>query len=227
MGQYYDENYTCIARKVLVFIQWFIVVFLLVLVISHIVVLKKAQPKNELTKKSNLNLLLMSISAAAGLGWIIVWGATVGYDSLSFYPLCLLGLMWPILMSIFDIAYLRNSANSSIQAQGPFAAGHLQGIGGSVIGISFAIGSLLTSSKFKSTSQSTTPLLMYSLVLLIAFVVPIPGVNPTSETALVIGDVQRASFNWAIGFLLTALTVNASAYVQSQETKRPSQVKSL
>jgi len=165
---------------------------------------------NGLAHREYLRFLLIGISGLMGIMWIVVWASTVGFEALVREPLCSLGLIWPPLLSFFDVIYLSNDHESASPGS-TLGATRLQSLASTVIGIAFAVGSLLASPRFNSDfARSTTPLLVYSILLLIAFLIPVPALDLDDDIALIIGVIQRNCFNYAIGFLLGSLALNVS-----------------
>ena len=71
----------------------------------------------------------------------------------------------------------------------------------------FAIGTLLVSMKRHGKAQGAN-LVMYALLLCVAFVMPTSDVPATSRLSILIRSSQKVCLNWAIGFVLAGISLD-------------------
>ncbi|AVK76880.1 hypothetical protein pmac_cds_192 [Pandoravirus macleodensis] len=158
-------------------------------------------------RREKMRLLGAGVSTVGVLVWPVLWDALAGYAIVAHHPLTLFGFAWPILMSMLDLSYLAANKNS-IQAQRVFGLGEISSDANTLVGVAFAVGSLLVSQGNTRLADATIPLLMYALLLLIAFIVPIPTLDPDDYSGFATGAIQRTFFNYAMGFVIAGISTN-------------------
>ncbi|AVK75814.1 hypothetical protein pneo_cds_207 [Pandoravirus neocaledonia] len=158
-------------------------------------------------RREKMRLLGAAVSTVGVLVWPVLWDALAGYAIVAHHPLTLFGFAWPILMSMLDLSYLAANKNS-LQAQRVFGLGEISSDANTLVGVAFAVGSLLVSQGNTRLADATIPLLMYALLLLIAFIVPIPTLDPDDYSGFATGAIQRTFFNYAMGFVIAGISTN-------------------
>lgn len=158
-------------------------------------------------RREKMRLLGAGVSTVGVLLWPVLWDALAGYAIVAHHPLTLFGFAWPILMSMLDLSYLAANKNS-LQAQRVFGLGEISSDANTLVGVAFAVGSLLVSQGNTRLADATIPLLMYALLLLIAFIVPIPTLDPDDYSGFATGAIQRTFFNYAMGFVIAGISTN-------------------
>nr|UDO47825.1 hypothetical protein [Pandoravirus massiliensis] len=158
-------------------------------------------------RREKMRLLGAGVSTVGVLVWPVLWDALAGYAIVAHHPLTLFGFAWPILMSMLDLSYLAANKNS-LQAQRVFGLGEISSDANTLVGVAFAVGSLLVSQGNTRLADATIPLLMYALLLLIAFIVPIPTLDPDDYSGFATGAIQRTFFNYAMGFVIAGISTN-------------------
>lgn len=158
-------------------------------------------------RREKMRLLGSAVSTVGVLAWPVIWDALAGYAIVAHHPLTLFGFAWPIVMSMLDLSYLAANKNST-QAQRVFGLGSVSNDANTLVGVAFAVSSLLVSQGDRGLANATIPLLMYALLLLIAFIVPIPSLDPDDYSGFVTGAVQRTFFNYAMGFVIAGISTN-------------------
>jgi hypothetical protein len=162
------------------------------------------------TRREKMRLIGASVTMMGVAAWPVAWDALVGYSIMSHHPLTIFGFVWPIAISLIDLNYA-SSAQNAVQAEKVFGIGEISSDAATLVGVAFAIGSLLTSQGNKPLADATVPLLMYALMLLIAFIVPTPSLDPNDYPGFAVGAAQRLLFNMAMGLVITAMGVNLTA----------------
>lgn len=158
-------------------------------------------------RREKMRLLGAGVSTVGVLLWPVLWDALAGYAIVAHHPLTLFGFAWPIIMSMLDLSYLAADKNS-VQAQRVFGLGEVSSDANTLVGVAFAVGSLLVSQGNTRLADATIPLLMYALLLLIAFIVPIPTLDPDDYSGFATGAIQRTFFNYAMGFVIAGISTN-------------------
>lgn len=154
--------------------------------------------------------LIGATTASVGIVmWPVVWDTLVGYSVLTYHPLTLFGFLWPMVMSMIDLTYI-SSAKNAVQAEKIFGIGELATDANTLIGVAFAVGSILSSQTNTQLANASIPLLMYSLLLLIAFIVPTPSLDPNDYSGFAVGTIQRTFFNYAMGMVITGISINVA-----------------
>jgi hypothetical protein len=161
-------------------------------------------------KREKMRILGASVSTIGILLWPVAWDLLVGYTLISYQPLILFGFAWPMVMSLLDLVYSSNAKTAS-QAKQVFGIGEITSDANTLVGIAFAVGSLLGSQGNKQLSTATIPLLLIALFLLIAFIVPTPSLDPNDYSGYTVGAIQRTFFNYAMGMVVTGITINLSS----------------
>lgn len=163
-------------------------------------------------RKEQLRMLSVGITSSFSAAWPIVWQHLVGWDVLAHNPVTLFGFLWPLVMSMIDVSYTSHSASTIDPSRFYGLNGQVTADANTLLGVSFAVGSLLISQVRSGISEATIPLLMYALLLLIAFIVPTPSLDPQGFAGFAVATVQRNFFNWAMGFVITGISVNLSEH---------------
>lgn len=163
-------------------------------------------------RKEQLRMLSVGITTSFSAAWPIVWQHLVGWDVLAHNPVTLFGFLWPLVMSMIDVSYTSHSSSTIDPSRFYGLNGQVTADANTLLGVSFAVGSLLISQVRSGISEATIPLLMYALLLLIAFIVPTPSLDPQGFAGFAVATTQRNFFNWAMGFVITGISVNLSEH---------------
>lgn len=160
-------------------------------------------------KREKMRLLAATVSTCGIIAWPILWDNLIGYAVITHHPLTMFGFMWPILMNMLDLASAATSS-SAVQTETAYGIADISSDSNMLVGIAFAVGSFLSSQSNAKLVNATIPLLMYALLLLIAFIVPTPSLNPNDYTGFAAGATQRTFFNYAMGLIITGISINVS-----------------
>ena len=85
--------------------------------------------------------------------------------------------------------------------------GYLKTDANTIISAAFAIGTLMASLKKHDKAQGAN-LVMYALLLCVAFVMPTSDVPATSRISILIRSSQKVCLNYAIGFILAGISLD-------------------
>ena len=173
------------------------------------------------TPQLNDEIMRLYVNAALTGGvllWPLVWDAAVattrvsGLARIAQKPTLLLGLAWPLVMIIVDMQYVRKRTQDPSFFESLHRIGYLQTDANTIITAAFAMGTLITSMHRKRSRRSKggtgVQIVMYALLLCVAFVIPTSDVPVTSRTALVIRSAQKVCLNYAIGFVIAGIMVD-------------------
>jgi hypothetical protein len=142
--------------------------------------------------------------------WPVVFDLTARLETMAAHPRLWLAFLWPLLTIGTDLA-LATCTSLYGQVLRPLQSPQLgTAEGNAIIGVALAIGSILINSKNAraDTKHITLPLLMAGTAMSLAFVLPVPTVQPGSDVHAVIKTVQKGiAFNYAVGMMLAAILV--------------------
>lgn len=158
------------------------------------------------------SVAILAIGAAL---WPVLFDVTAGFRNLSKVPALWLAFIWPLVAIGFDLGIgSRHTIYKQVQhphqrpTQGP-------GEANAVLGVALAIGSILASTNLNGQSphvrQLALPILMAGVALTLAFVLPVPTVDPASNIGVTIRITQSGVFfNYAVGLMLGSILVGFS-----------------
>lgn len=147
------------------------------------------------------------------LFWPILWNVALGKGHLNGgarllgAPKLLLGFAWPLVMLIGDLNYASKKLKDPTFFEALNRLGYLQTDANTIITAAFAIGTLLVTLK-KSRKAQGVNVVMYALLLCVAFVIPSSEAPATSRTSIIIRTCQKVCLNYAIGFIISGITLD-------------------
>ena len=156
-----------------------------------------------------LRIVGAAISAVGILAWPVLWDAIIGYALLTNAPFTLLGFIWPILLNGIDLALSANS-RVAVSAQKIFGLSSISADTSTILSLTFSVGLLLTSLSNSKAAAASVPVLFYGLILLAAFILPVPALDPTTVGGFTVSSLQRVAINYTLGIIIGALTLNVS-----------------
>lgn len=161
-------------------------------------------PKENADQNMRAQLLcIMSIGAAC---WPLLYyfaaGKAVIDKNNSYF---LLGYVWPMIMIGYDMTKL---GASHITAESNNIVESVQIDANSLIQTAFAFAMLSLGGGLVGDKKLTITLVMLSLMLCISFIVPTPAASKNSRGAVIAAATQRVLFYYAVGFIVTALSLN-------------------
>ncbi len=156
------------------------------------------------------------VNAVLAMGlllWPLVWdvavaaGGVSGLQRLARRPKLFLALLWPLVMVLVDLQYVRNRSQDAQFLESLHRIGYLQSDANTIITAAFAMGTLITS-MHKTSKGEGVRVVMYALLLCVAFVIPTSDVPVTSRAALIIRSGQKVCLNYAIGFVIAGIMLD-------------------
>ena len=145
--------------------------------------------------------------------WPLVWDVAVGTETMSGLqrlastPKLFLALLWPLVMVLVDLQYVRDRSQDALFFESLHRIGYLQSDANTIITAAFAMGTLITSMHKQSKGEGVR-VVMYALLLCVAFVIPTSDVPVTSRAALIIRSGQKVCLNYAIGFVIAGIMLD-------------------
>ncbi len=164
----------------------------------------------------------VAILAIGATLWPILFDATAGFRALARAPSLWLAFIWPLATIGFDLGlgaqstiYKQVMHQHQRPTQGPAEAN-------AVLGVALAIGSILATKGLEKGGPRSMklgmPLLMAGVALTIAFVLPVPTVDPASDIGITIRTAQSGVFfNYAVGLMLGAILVSFSVRAKGRD----------
>ena len=165
----------------------------------------KAEQLNDEVMRYYVNAVL----ALGLLLWPLIWDAALGSGlaRLARQPKLFLALLWPLVMVLVDLQYVRNRSQDALFFESLHRIGYLQSDANTIITAAFAMGTLITSMHKQSRGEGVR-VVMYALLLCVAFVIPTSDVPVTSRAALIIRSGQKVCLNYAIGFVIAGIMLD-------------------
>lgn len=192
-----SQNWFPIFQSVLYFVVLTVIASFWIGVIQN----RDGIEKSEQTKK----ILSGLVSSLGTISWPIIWRMAIGGDSTIKNNVAVLpGLVWPLVMGMVDMQKL--STIGITQNVVDTEENRNQRDANSIIALVFALG-IFTSAHMETidTKRQIVPMLLYALVICVAFVIPSFSFDPQSIQQHVFRSVQRVGLNWATGFVITSI----------------------
>lgn len=156
------------------------------------------------------------VTTASILLWPMLWDLTVGLDVLVEKPRMLFGFYWPMVVSSLNLPAIMDTRLVLAQSSEETESG-LTADAQAIISAAFAMGALLATTK----SVRGTHIIMYAMIACLALVVP--NINTADDQhRAVVYACQRASLNYAIGFIVAG--IGADFLAGGASSKRYAQV---
>ena len=186
------------------------VVFVMFVVVDTAATFQLLSNQNQAITDERMRIYISSTMLVGMLVWPILWNALVakdgisGGDQLGASPRLCLAFFWPLLMLLVDLQLARRRSKDPTFFEALQRIGYLKSDANTIITASFAIGTLLVSLK-KHDKAHGARLVMYALLLCVAFVMPTSETPATSRVAIVIRASQKVCLNYAIGFVIAGI----------------------
>lgn len=158
-------------------------------------------------REEKYKIIINTVGAISIMLWPVIWNATIGFNTMTYHPITIFAFFWPMVMNLLDIIFVTKSPNFE-NSRKVLTHKTVQDDSAALISIAFAIGTLLATQGLSRMSKATAPILMYALLLLIAFIIPTPSLDEDSYTGFAINSIQRSFFDYAIGFIIAGVSLN-------------------
>ena len=169
---------------------------------------KKDVKRNIWYQREQGELIELAINAISLLVWPLVIENIIGWNIIEKHPLLLIGFLWTVIMILWDITTNANTIESPEVASAKNNNTKMNA--NVIIGASWAVGSLLAVvSKTSAITPESARVLLVSLVLCVAFVVPMMiEIDLRSPVAKGMRTLQRSVLHYAIGLFVTGVAMN-------------------
>ena len=158
------------------------------------------------TETQRTKVTVLTILAVGAVVWPLLWYVSIGSVVMTDGAvLPLFGALWPGVMLLLDIRGVGRSQQGVTNLTGSL----LQEDANSLVGIAFAFAMLMVATYAKKQKEMYSAMMMvlFALVLCIAFVIPQPASGENTNYALIWSAAQRVVFAFAMGYILTALCI--------------------
>lgn len=145
--------------------------------------------------------------AVGAVMWPFVW-ALVCSGTLQTPALGYLGLAWPMVLFLIDIAFVEHQAHTD-----PSKRSHsLQVDGNTLSGLALALGGLFVRHHVTGGGASTaSPMIAASVLLILLVVTPSPSVHAQSRQANLIHALQKVVLQYCLGLIITMVCLSITA----------------
>lgn len=158
------------------------------------------------TETQRTKVTVLTILAVGAVVWPLLWYVSIGSVVMTDGAvLPLFGALWPAVMLLLDIRGVGRSQQRVTNLTGSL----LQEDANSLVGIAFAFAMLMVATYAKKQKEMYSAMMMvlFALVLCIAFVIPQPASGENKNYAYIWSAAQRVVFAFAMGYILTALCI--------------------
>ena len=152
--------------------------------------------------EENMCYLYSGVLLGGMLLWPVLFDLCIGLRDLVKRPRMMFGFFWVPLIMALDMGFV---VRGSTQGELPFQHHELSQDTSTIISAAFAMGSLFYAS---ARNYSATHILMYALLLCIAFIVPTVTVPRGTKQAVLVRSVQKVALNYAIGLVICGISVD-------------------
>ena len=184
----------------------------------------RARLSNEGVSTRTIELCNNATSYAIGAFlWPMVWYPLVGAALVKAAPLTLIGFAWPLLMMSVDLLWTtKQPLDPDDTKRTTFTFD-----GNAISSLSFALGGLLLSQIGKVFAKSAAPMLSASIFLVIAFVIPSPGVTVRSGLGAVFLSSKKIAMAFCVGLLISAIAITLQVGLKHRSTITHSELRTM
>lgn len=144
-----------------------------------------------------------TVYAIGALAWPFAWLAVCGRATQSMPWLAFVGLAWPPLLLLVDVAFAQHAAGDD-PAKQTYA---LQMDGNTLSGLALALGGVLVKYVSDGFATASSPMLMAALLLVLLVVVPSPGLHADSAHASAFRAAQKVAVQYCLGLVITSVAI--------------------
>lgn len=179
------------------------VLVVIVLIVSAI----QTRTGDDRTRKERSRVHSAAVYACALLLWPVLMEHLVGFSKVAMHPMLLgFGFLWTAALLLWELTTNMDETRSGDAARQRSA--ETKNYAGVIIGAAWAVGTLLGALR-KDGTQSTegSKILLLSLVLCIAFIVPLntDAGDARITSAVVLRSSQRSALHWSVGLFITGI----------------------
>ena len=170
-------------------------------------------------RKDALRIRILGIFAVGGIAWPLLWILVIKGHVLQKYPPIAIGFIWTFIMIALD---MNNVVNGEFPTTGNSEkfVGAVRPMGSSIIGILFALGSLLATQVDRRASAMASPILLFALLICVGLVVPQPSFKFKTFSSQTVEALQKTCLNYSTGFIISGVTLAMSVMSKSKSLSK-------
>ena len=165
--------------------------------------------KDDRTRKERSRIYAAAVFASALLLWPVIVQKAVGWDEIARDTPLALGFVWTGVLLVWEMtANMDESGSDGISRQ---RAAETKQWASIIIGAAWAVGTLLSVIRTGGgQSIQGSKILLASLVLCIAFIVPLSseGVDARTASSVTLRSAQRAALHYSVGLFIIGISVS-------------------
>ena len=174
-----------------------------ILALRHSAALSSTTSSSASSHRHRRMLDKQTIYALGGLLWPFVWAGVCGASVESLPPVAYLGLVWPSLLLLVDVAFVRHSYGEDA-SRTTFS---LQNDGNVLSGMALAIGGLFVRYVSDGFARVASPMFIASILLILLVVTPSPSAHADSLQANAIHATQKVALQYCLGLIITSVGI--------------------
>ncbi len=192
-------------------------------IILHTQFILKDERNTDDKQEEEIRFIANAMLTVGTLIWPIIWDTTIGLNSLMEKPRLLPAFFWVPFFHLCQMQFVSQvsgEGDESSRALSIFQQKGLNEDASQLISAAFAMGSLfLASTKNDANRQNyaAAHIIMYGLVMCLAFVVPTLHVPPETRTAVVWRSGQFVMLNYAIAFVIAGISANLLPFPKNND----------
>lgn len=148
------------------------------------------------------------------LAWPLIWYFLVGPVMIQAAPLTFLGFAWPVVIMLLDLLWVtKQPLEPDDTKKTTFTFD-----GNAISSLSFALGGILLTQVGKTFATSASPMLFACIFLVIAFVIPSPGVHSRTGIGAIILALRKIAMAFCVGLLISSVTITLQVGMKRRYT---------
>ncbi|MCH9717932.1 MAG: hypothetical protein K0U52_12760 [Gammaproteobacteria bacterium] len=183
-------------------------------IILHTQFILRDERKTQEKQEEEIRFIANAMLTVGTLIWPIVWDVTIGLDKLMEKPRLVPAFFWVPFFHLCQMQFVPQVSGEGDETSRALFIFQQKGLSedtSQLISAAFAMGSLfLASTKNESNTENygAAHIIMYGLIMCLAFVVPTLHVPPETRTAVLWRSAQFVMLNYAIAFVIAGISAN-------------------
>jgi len=181
----------------------------IVAVIAVVTFLASNTSKDDRTRKERSRIYAAAVFASALLLWPVAVGEATSWDKLSTDGSLIFGFVWTVVLLLWELTANMDETGSDMLSRQ--RASETKQWASVVIGAAWAVGTLLNVIRpDASQSAQGSKILLASLVLCIAFIVPLSseGTDVRTASSVTLRSAQRSALHYSVGLFIIGISVS-------------------
>ena len=186
----------------------------LVVGILYVLVQRFAGADGRLSTRTRELINAATTYACGALVWPVIWFCLVSRVMIQTAPLTLLGFAWPIVIILLDLLWVtKQPLEPDDTKKTSFTFD-----GNAISSLSFALGGILLSQVGKTFAASASPMLSACIFLVVAFVLPSPGVHARTGIGAIILAAKKIAMAFCVGLLISSIAISLQVGIERRRT---------